>query len=389
LAIECERFAASKDFTVVAEFSDDGVSGAAFEERPGLQDLLRASTSKAFEAVIVYAQSRIGRDPYEVGMVVKRLERAKLILWAAKSGKQITVKSQQDGLLTFIEGHGDKQYRLDAVDAGARTNRNRFEAGYVTGGVVFGYTNVCLGGNASRSPRTCACKAPSRRVIDETQAATIRRVFELAAQGLGHKRIAGKLNAEGVPAPRGKWAATGIRETLHNALYRGVVISGRVRKDWDNLTASGRPTRIRVPQSEWKERANESLRIVEPALWDAAHKVLASNKAAFLRQRNGRLLGRPEGPVTGQYLLSGLLRCGECGETLIANSHGAKYSRSYTCRGHLQRGASFCSNGTQLPMHEIHCGVVNSLQTTLTPEAFEQHLRESAQDDEARQSRRA
>ena len=38
--------------------------------------------------------------------------------------------------------------------------------------------------------------------INEGEAAVVRRIFELAAKGLGQNRIAKQLNAEGVPAPR-------------------------------------------------------------------------------------------------------------------------------------------------------------------------------------------
>jgi hypothetical protein len=58
-------------------------------------------------------------------------------------------------------------------------------------------------------------------VIDEEQAAVVRRIFEMTRDGLGLRRIASRLNDEGVPAPRSRWEATGIREILHREMYRG------------------------------------------------------------------------------------------------------------------------------------------------------------------------
>ncbi len=40
-------------------------------------------------------------------------------------------------------------------------------------------------------------------MIDETEAAIVRRIFTLYAEGDGLTRIAKRLNADGVPAARG------------------------------------------------------------------------------------------------------------------------------------------------------------------------------------------
>ena len=58
----------------------------------------------------------------------------------------------------------------------------------MTGGVVFGYVNVRVNGHVERQ-------------IAPTEAAVVRRIFELAASGASARRIALTLNAEGAVAP--------------------------------------------------------------------------------------------------------------------------------------------------------------------------------------------
>ena len=64
----------------------------------------------------------------------------------------------------------------------------------------------------------------------------MRRIFELAAAGLGRKRIVNALNAEVAPAPqaqRGRpvaWCPSSVTEVLHRELYRGRIIWNRTRK---------------------------------------------------------------------------------------------------------------------------------------------------------------
>src|SRR5262249_30409977 len=89
--------------------------------------------------------------------------------------------------------------------------RRRAEAGAVTGNRVFCYRNVRQGTTGY-----------VYREIDEAEAAIVRQIFTLYAEGDGHIRIAKRLNADGVPAPRsGSWDPSGVREILRRELYAG------------------------------------------------------------------------------------------------------------------------------------------------------------------------
>src|SRR2546425_7829612 len=46
---------------------------------------------------------------------------------------------------------------------------------------------------------------------------------------------------------------------------------------------------------------------------------------------------------------------------------------TYICRGHREKGDTFCTNTTAVPMSEIHSAVVTSLRDTFTAENFEDH----------------
>lgn len=61
----------------------------------------------------------------------------------------------------------------------------------------------------------------------------VRRIFELAAAGIGQAKIAKQLNADGAPAPRSQqarprgWATSSVHEVLFRPLYRGDVVWNR------------------------------------------------------------------------------------------------------------------------------------------------------------------
>src|SRR5687767_7798472 len=68
-------FAASNNMTVepTMVFADDGISGAEFERRPGLQTLLRSlKPSPRFSVLIVSEQKSLGRESLETGALIKR-----------------------------------------------------------------------------------------------------------------------------------------------------------------------------------------------------------------------------------------------------------------------------------------------------------------------------
>jgi DNA invertase Pin-like site-specific DNA recombinase len=89
---------------------------------------------------------------------------------------------------------------LERAKASQRTRdalQVKAQRGYVVGGVVFGYRNVPVlaeGGQRSHVVRE----------IREDEAATVRRIFTMVPGGIGLRRIAQTLNAEGLQSPRAR-----------------------------------------------------------------------------------------------------------------------------------------------------------------------------------------
>ena len=61
--------------------------------------------------------------------------------------------------------------------------------------------------------------------VDKKEAAVVRMIFELSAQGYSLNKIAAKLHEDGVPSPTGKekWHPDSIRKLLANEKYIGQV----------------------------------------------------------------------------------------------------------------------------------------------------------------------
>lgn len=89
----------------------------------------------------------------------------------------------------------------------------------------------------------------------------------MARDGYGLIRIAKRLNAEHVPAPRGtSWSPSAVRDMLYRPLYRGQIVWNKSQE----ISRGGtKAPRIR-PENEWLTLDAPALRIVPEELRLAA-----------------------------------------------------------------------------------------------------------------------
>jgi site-specific DNA recombinase len=116
-------------------------------------------------------------------------------VWLYLEDRERTLDSPTEKLLMSVAAFADEMEREKArqrtYDAMARKAR----ALHVTGGKVYGYDNVDVAGADGRRSHVV-------RRINEQQAAVVRRIFALCAEGDGFTRIAKRLNEDAVPPPR-------------------------------------------------------------------------------------------------------------------------------------------------------------------------------------------
>ena len=138
-------YAASKGWTVSDEFvfTDDGVSGAEFEKRPGLQSLMAVLKPRApFNIVIVSEQKSIGRAMFETGYVIKRLDEAGVEVWGYLENRCITPRDPMEKMVFTMQRSSDEDHRNKTSLRMHEKHTQLARMGYVTGGRCYGYRNV-------------------------------------------------------------------------------------------------------------------------------------------------------------------------------------------------------------------------------------------------------
>ena len=172
----------------------------------------------------------------------------------------------------------------------------------------------------SRSSAPTASGRTSSGEIEPTEAAVVRRIFELSAAGHGVKAIAKILNAEGAPSPRAQrgrsqtWAPTSVRAVLYRPLYRGEIVWNQTAKrdTWGRKHQRG--TAGGGLDSTCRRR---TLRIVTEDDWAAAHARLAAARAIYFTATGGQTFGRPAlgNPVEVPADESGAVRTAAAGRS--------------------------------------------------------------------------
>src|SRR5215470_14108941 len=167
-------------------FVDENTSGAEWKHRPGFNALLAALEPRSpFGVVIVSELSRIGRDTVRTPAAVMRIEEAGVEIRSYLSDAPISLADESSEIHTIFNSLAASFERRRARQRTYDALRRRAEAGAVTGGTCYGYRNRRDG------------SAYVHRVIDESEAAIVRRIFTLYAEGDGLGRIAKRLNADG------------------------------------------------------------------------------------------------------------------------------------------------------------------------------------------------
>jgi site-specific DNA recombinase len=307
----CTEYATKQSWEISHRFEDQGISGAALGNRPGVQAMMAAGANREFDVLLVMDLSRLSRSQADTPKMLDRLTFKGVRIIGIQDGYDSARKGHK--LMSGISGVFGEMFRDTVSDKTRTALESRAKDGRATGGRTYGYT--------------------SKNVLVEAEALTVLEIFTRYANGETQRAIAKDLNARGVSPPRAAlWQVSALHTILHNERYTGRMTWNKTvkRKDPD----SGKRHTFDRPASEWVTAVREDLRIVSDEIWA---RVRLKDTAATYGSGNAR----------PKYPLSGLLVCGECGRAMVIaggiNTRGFG-TRRYVCRNHSEHGAGVCSN---------------------------------------------
>lgn len=168
--------------------------------------------------------------------------------------------------------------------------------------------------------------------VDPDEAKVVRKIFNLFLKHQSFRGTVHALNSLGLKTREGKpWPTTTIRRILQNQMYYGA------------LTYNKRKTLGKTS----KPRPKEEHIIVEGVF----EPIIAKKKFQEVQQIIASNRGTPPVRTDSTYLLSGLLRCGNCGSKMYGITYtdkrpGRSTYQYYRCNAHIQKGSAICPGNT-------------------------------------------
>ena len=367
-------------------YMDDGISGAEYQNRPGLLRLM--NHVKEFDVLVMSESSRLGRDMTRNATYVVDILESDVRIFYYLTDEEEKADTPEQKIMLTLRSYASEVERQKASQRSRDALVVKAKKGFNTGGIVFGYDNVAVYGTNGSGEEV---KSHTDYKINEEQADVVRRIFKMYADGHGHMAIAKTMNGspeyaaksqqyfDGLrPTPPRKgtrsWAPSSVRAMLYNERYIGRIPFGEFRNAW----RKGTQTRIRQPQSEIIKAERADLRIVPDDLWRRVQDRLASVAKTYLRDTGGQLWGRPGRGHDSKYLLTGNARCEQCGAnmTVIGGKIGIPGKRKacfyYGCSYFHNRGETVCGNRTRVRMELADEAVLTAVESrVLTPAAME------------------
>ena len=287
----------------VVQYVDDGYSGTGFE-RPGFVEMMDGVKKGKVQCIIVKDFSRFGRDYITLGDYIEHILPFMQVRFISVNDGYDSedYKGKTPDIDVPFRNLAYSLYSQDISDKIKSSLAVRRKKGLYVGSIpLYGYQRDYEG----------------FLIPDEETKGIVQRIYREYLSGKGLAELARELNREGIPSPKqhkinkgilsggngksfeGKtcfWLPTTLHQILQNETYTGVLSSGTYKS-----APLGSGKRVLVPE-------DERIRV------ENAHPAII-NRDTF-REVQERMKKKKRGGAQ-QFLLKGLVRCGECGRLMV------------------------------------------------------------------------
>lgn len=300
----------------VIEFTDDGYSGTNFN-RPRFGEMLKEVCYGNVECVIVKDFSRFGRNYLESGNYLERI-------FPMCETRFISINDDFDsndfigvtgGISMALKNFLYNMYSKDISQKVTTAMQTRIKMGqHMSAFAAYGYR---------KNPEDI-----HQLIVDETSAAIVRRIYQMAADGIGKSMIARTLNEEGVKTPieymnsigtnkrslremeKKLWATNSVGDMIRNEVYLGKLVWNK-----SSIAVMGSHKQKKNPRSKWLIVEGSHEPLVSQELFDLANeKAFPGKKRTNTKAKGGTLL-----------------HCGSCGRIMNLNGSNKGYRCAQAC----------------------------------------------------------
>ena len=326
-------------------FVDEGISGRKADKRPSFQRMIGTAKlkPKPFDTILLWKFSRFARNRQD-SIVYKSMLRKQCGIDVVSISEQLGEDNTSILIEALIEAM-DEYYSLNLAEEVKRGMNEKFSRGGVVSQPPFGYK------------MKDGIFAP-----DEVNAPIVQMMYSDYLAGMGAREIAMKLNDMGIRTTKGKlFENRTVEYILTNVTYTGKLRRSKNGRDnLDRFHESTDNTAIIDGKHE---------PIISADIFEAVQKKRSEVKKTYTRYAR-------QTPV--EFMLKGIVRCDNCGATLVMGVG----KTSLQCHNYA-RGA--CKVSHSVTVKKLNAAVIERLkadfeQQTFTVDVAEQKQKSAAPD---------
>lgn len=293
---DIREWAVNNDCEIIKIYIDEAETGTSDENRDDFLNMISESSEMEYDFVLVHKTNRFARNKWDAAIYKKMLlESGKKIIYVTQP--MLNEETPEAFMLETIFEGLDQYYSLDLAREVMKGHKNNARACKHNGG------RPPLGYNVDKETKTY--------IINEQEARSVRKIFEMYDAGFSYNAIIRDLNSKGFKTKTGRaFSKNSIADILRNEKYVGTYIYNR------------RPHKVKGKRNNRKDKPADQIirvpggmpQIIEQGLWDRVQARIASRK-----HNPGE---RARNKAITQYLLTGKIKCGQCGFAMVGKNGG-------------------------------------------------------------------
>lgn len=318
------------DYEFAGIYADEGISGTDLRKREAFKRMMEDARNGKIDMILTKSLSRFGRNTIDTLQCVRQLRELKVDIYFEKENIH-TINSEGELLITLISAvaQSESQAQSQNVKWGIHKQYERGNIKSIPSGKFLGYDKDENG----------------NLVINEAQAAIVRRIYREFLAGFGSYQIAKRLTAEKVPMAYGgkAWCPSHIRKVLTNEKMKG---DTRFQKTYNScyLTKKRKKNSGKLPQ-HYFENTHDA--IIDKYTW-ALVQLELERQSDFAKAHHIDVYHRH----SEQHPLSCKIFCSTCGSSymvLVSKRLGDEGRRYWRCSSFVGRQGTIIKGKTFTP----------------------------------------
>jgi site-specific DNA recombinase len=327
----CEDYCRQKGYLVVTHYKDEAKTGTMVAKRDGFAQMKLDAGLDIWDVLVVYTLDRTARQELDYYLYKQELLAAGVRYeYATESFDPGTVDGQFfEGIQVAQAAWYSRKLSVKIKDGKETNAKDHLFPG---GKPPFGYDVT----------------PEHEYVLNQGEAVAVRAIFEQYNNGHSYGDIMNWLNARGYRTKNGQlFGKNSLYDLLANPKYAGTYIYRR-------HATTGKKTNSHRDNPDALVYTNAVPAIISAADFARAQERKKANKNCGIRNKSF-------------YLLSGLVRCGECGHAMSGNSVSRSHYRYefYQCTQKMTRGVAACPN-IKIKKQELEEAVIAGMLKIMT-----------------------